>query len=92
MRGSTNWCCSALERNPERRYQQASEIRLELEAIAGVASKLSPEASRKLSYEYRSKTTLFGWPLLHVAIGVNPATGRKRSAKGIIALGPRRGA
>ena len=77
----------ALERQPGKRFQQASEMRLELEAIAGVTTKLSPEASRKLSYEYRSKTTLFGWPLLHVAMGVNPATGRKRSAKGIIAIG-----
>jgi hypothetical protein len=76
-----------LERNPNRRFQQAAEIRTELEAIAGVASKLSPEVSRKLSYEYRSKTSLFGLPLLHVAIGVNPATGQKRSARGIIALG-----
>jgi len=79
----------AMQRNPGRRCQQASEIRLELEAIAGVASKLSPEASRKLSYEYRSKATLFGWPLLHVAIGVNPVTGCKRNATGIIALGCR---
>jgi predicted Ser/Thr protein kinase len=76
-----------LEQNPRRRCQQASEVRLQLEAIAGVASKLSPEVSRKLSYEYRSQTTLFGWPLLHVALGINPATGRKRSAKGIIAVG-----
>ena len=77
----------ALERNPGKRYQHASELRLEFEAIAGVASKLSPEVSRKLGYEYRSKANVFGLPLLHVAIGVNPATGRKRSARGIIALG-----
>jgi len=77
----------ALAKNPNRRYQQVSELRLELEAIAGVTSKLSPEASRKLSYEYRSKATLFGLPLVHVALGVNPATGRKRSARGIIAIG-----
>ena len=77
----------AMERDPGKRYQQAVEVRLELEVIAGVASKLSPEISRRLSYEYRSKTTLFGWPLLHVAIGVNPATGRKRSARAIIAVG-----
>ena len=76
-----------MERNPQRRCQRASEVRLQLEAIAGVASRLSPEASRRLSYEYRSKATLFGWPLLHVAISVNPATGRKRYAKGIIAVG-----
>jgi Protein kinase domain len=77
----------ALERNPERRFQQASEVRLQLEAIAGVSSRLSPEVSRKLSYEYRSKATLFGWPLVHVATGVDPTTGRRRSAKGIIAVG-----
>jgi len=76
-----------LEREPGRRYQQAAELRTKLEAVAGVASRLSPEVSRKLSYEYRSKATLFGWPLLHVATGVDPATGRKRNAKGIIAVG-----
>src|ERR1019366_10090250 len=76
-----------LERNPNRRYQQTAEARAELKAVAGVASRLSPEVSRKLSYEYRSKATLFGLPWLHVAIGVNPTTGRKRTAKGIIALG-----
>src|ERR1043166_4627506 len=37
----------ALERNPKRRFQQASEVRLQLEAIAGIASRLSPEVSRK---------------------------------------------
>ncbi len=77
----------ALERNPARRYQHAGEIRMELEGIAGIASKLSPEVSRKLGFEYRSKAALFGWPLLHVATGVEPLTGRKRSARGIIALG-----
>jgi predicted Ser/Thr protein kinase len=77
----------AMERNPRQRCQSVSEIRLRLEAVAGVASKISPEISRRLSYEYRSKATLFGWPLLHVAIGVNPATGRKRSARGVFAVG-----
>lgn len=76
-----------LEKDPQRRWQQASELRTQVEAIAGVATKLSPEVSRRLSFEYRSKTTLFGWPLVHVATGVDPATGRKRAAKGIIAMG-----
>jgi hypothetical protein len=40
-----------------------------------------------LGYEYRSKATLFGWPLLHVTKGVDPATGRPRVARGIIAVG-----
>ena len=76
-----------LEKDPNRRYQHASELRSQVEAIAGVATKLSPEASRRLSFEYRSKATLFGWPLVHVATGVDPASGRKRRAKGIIAMG-----
>jgi hypothetical protein len=77
----------AMERDPRQRCQSANEVRMRLEKIAGVTSRLSPEVSWKLSYEYRTKTTLFGWPLLHVAIGVNPATGRKRSARAIIAVG-----
>jgi predicted Ser/Thr protein kinase len=76
-----------LEKDPNRRYQHASELRTEVEAIAGVATRLSPEVSRRLSFEYRSKATLFGWPLVHVATGVDSATGRKRRAKGIIAMG-----
>jgi predicted Ser/Thr protein kinase len=76
-----------LEKDPTRRYQQASEVRLQLETISGVATRLSPEVSRKLGFEYRSKATLFGWPLLHVATGVDPSTGRTRVAKGIIAMG-----
>ncbi|MBE0539940.1 MAG: serine/threonine protein kinase [Verrucomicrobia bacterium] len=76
-----------LDKEPGRRYQQASELRFQVATIAGVATSLSPEVSRKLSFEYRSKATLFGWPLLHIATGVDPATGRKRSAKGIIAVG-----
>lgn len=38
-------------------------------------------------YEYRSKAKLFGLPLVHIATGIDPATGKKRIAKGIIALG-----
>jgi len=40
-----------------------------------------------LGYEYRSKTELFGLPLLHITSGFNPLTGRPRIAKGIIAIG-----
>jgi hypothetical protein len=37
--------------------------------------------------EFRSKTTIFGIPLLHIAFGLDPKTGRKRVARGVIALG-----
>jgi hypothetical protein len=37
--------------------------------------------------EYRSEASLFGLPLLHIATGIDATTGRKRVAKGIIAIG-----
>lgn len=38
-------------------------------------------------YEYKSSLTILGVPLLHIAQGVDPATGRPRVARGIIAVG-----
>jgi hypothetical protein len=37
--------------------------------------------------EFRSKSELFGLPLIHVALGIDPRTGFFRVAKGIIAIG-----
>jgi hypothetical protein len=74
----------ALESEPERRYQHVSDVKTEVEGIVG---KLPPDVMRRFGYEYRSKTTVFGWPLVHIATGIDPMTGRKRIAKGIIAIG-----
>lgn len=38
-------------------------------------------------YEWRSKTEIYGWPLIHIAIGRNKETGGLLVAKGIIAIG-----
>jgi hypothetical protein len=38
-------------------------------------------------YEYRTKTEIFGWPLIHIAGGTNPETGAPLVAKGILAIG-----
>ena len=38
-------------------------------------------------YEYRSKTEILGWPVVHIAQGINPDTGVPYVAKGIIAVG-----
>jgi len=38
-------------------------------------------------YEYRSQLTVLGWPLVHIAQGIDPQTGRPRIAQGIIAIG-----
>lgn len=43
--------------------------------------------SLRVGYEYRSRVTLWGLPLVHVAYGLDPLTGRHRVAKGIIAIG-----
>ncbi|WP_425613555.1 hypothetical protein NA78x_003390 [Anatilimnocola sp. NA78] len=37
--------------------------------------------------EYKSQMLLFGVPLVHIATGRDPATGKKRIAKGVIAVG-----
>ncbi len=38
-------------------------------------------------YEYRSKSTIAGLPLVHIAQGIDPVTGAPRVARGVIAIG-----
>ena len=38
-------------------------------------------------YEYRSQREILGWPLVHIAGGVDPETGLPRVARGVIAIG-----
>jgi hypothetical protein len=38
-------------------------------------------------YEWKSETTLLGWPLVHIAFGWDMKTGRLLVARGIIAIG-----
>lgn len=47
----------------------------------------TPPAMSGLGYDYRSKWTLLGLPLLAMSKGYDPATGRKRVARGMIAVG-----
>ena len=77
----------SLENKPERRYQHASDLKTQLESICGMLDKLPPNLRTAFGYEYRSKATLFGLPLVHVAAGIDVATGKRRIAKGIIAIG-----
>ncbi|HMJ64314.1 MAG TPA: hypothetical protein VK615_03095, partial [Candidatus Binatia bacterium] len=46
-----------------------------------------PSVQRMFGYEYKSKRTLFGLPLVHITSGVDPTTGKRRKARGIIAIG-----
>jgi tRNA A-37 threonylcarbamoyl transferase component Bud32 len=83
----------ALESRPELRYQQVSEVKTLVETISGTAARPPypgfPGYRVKSGIDYRSKATLFGLPLVHVASGPDPTTGRERVAKGIIAIGGR---
>jgi hypothetical protein len=73
-----------LEREPDRRYQKASEIKTDVESIYGA----SPQALvRAFGVEYKSRASILGLPLVHIAMGIDPRTGRKRIAKGVIAIG-----
>jgi tRNA A-37 threonylcarbamoyl transferase component Bud32 len=78
-----------LEQQPERRYQHVSEVKTQLETIAGVLDKLPLHVRQAMGYEYKSKTKLFGLPLVHVVHGVDPATGKIRVARGCVAVGAR---
>jgi predicted Ser/Thr protein kinase len=75
-----------LEKEPSRRYQRAAEIKTDVESISGhtIFPPLNP---RYFGYEYRSSREFLGWPLVHIAKGFDPRTGRQRVARGIIAMG-----
>lgn len=78
----------ALAKERERRQQSAGEFKTQIEGVAA----LPPQLRRSLpwqfnSFEYKSKRTLFGMPLVHVTSGIDPATGRKRVARGFFAFG-----
>ncbi len=42
---------------------------------------------RRFGFQWKSRMEVFGWPVIHVAIGRDPATGRLLVAKGIVAIG-----
>ena len=80
----------ALAKDRAMRQQSAGEFKTQIEGI----SSMPPQARRSLawqfnSFEYKSKRTLFGMPLLHITSGIDPTTGRKRVARGIFAFGDR---
>lgn len=77
----------SLERQPELRFQHASEVKTELDNISGVFRSLPTPMRDALGWEYKSETTILGLPLLHVTSGIDPKTGQKRHAKGIVAVG-----
>jgi len=56
--------------------------------VAPAAATEAPARQRRgWGFEWRTRAEILGWPLVHVAVGRNPQTGRLRVAKGIIAVG-----
>jgi serine/threonine protein kinase len=75
-----------LAKDPARRCQSAAEV---AEALSRQLTSLQMPAGMKrlFGYEYRSRRTLWGLPLVHIATGMDPVTGRMRVARGVIAIG-----
>ncbi|MCX6855760.1 MAG: protein kinase [Verrucomicrobia bacterium] len=78
----------ALEKERGRRQQSAGEFKTEIEGLAS-GHGMSTFRYSKLSepFEYKSKRTFWGLPLLHVVQGPDPMTGKRRMAHGIFAFG-----
>jgi Protein kinase domain/SLBB domain len=84
----------ALEKDPSLRFANATEFKTRLETFGAgeLAQRSNPAAApslpaRFVGFEYKSQRTLFGLPLLHIAKGIDLATGRPRIARGFIAIG-----
>ncbi len=77
----------ALEKNPELRYPSATDMRTGIEMIGDDAESGRGKISASTwSKGYRSKRTLFGLPLVHIA-GLELKDGKQETAKGILAIG-----
>ena len=76
-----------LEKEPSLRYQQASELGTAVESLSDPDWTPRPLGRRRrgTGREYRSKRTLWGWPLIHVETSGDGQ--RTRLARGIIAIG-----
>lgn len=81
----------ALEKEPERRYQRVGEVKSAVETITSAgdatapAGKTAPAAAGR---DVRTARGVLGLPWVHVASGIDPATGRPRVARGVVAVGP----
>ena len=75
----------ALEKEPALRWQQAGDIRQQVDGIIA-----SPgQHTQPIQGECCTQANWRGWPLIHVTWGNDPVSGAPRTARGIIAIGPR---
>ncbi|MGZ4965495.1 MAG: serine/threonine-protein kinase, partial [Limisphaerales bacterium] len=76
-----------LEKERERRQNTADEVKTQVTKITNEPAVRPVPRKLYADVDYKSKATLFGWPLVAVARGKDPLTGRVRIARGIIAIG-----
>ena len=77
----------ALERERELRQRDAGEFRTQVNTVMQtLPGQAVPEPAS--AWEYKSKRTLVGLPLVHVVYGMPPLMGRPPMARGILACGP----
>jgi tRNA A-37 threonylcarbamoyl transferase component Bud32 len=77
----------ALEKERARRQQSVGEFKTQVEGVSWTGAQSA--VNGWVPFEYRSKRTLFGMPLLHVVQGNDPVTGKIREARGVFAFGGR---
>ena len=77
----------ALEKEPRLRYQRVGEVGTDIQTIATTPRVHAAISDPVMGIDYRSPLKLWGLPLVHVATGLDPNTGRTRVARGVIAIG-----
>ncbi|QJE94955.1 serine/threonine-protein kinase [Luteolibacter luteus] len=84
----------ALEQEPERRFQTAADFRTFVQSVAHSPAPATPASSpafnawqRLEGVDYRSKREFMGLPLVHIASGMDLQTGKRRIARGWLAVG-----
>jgi predicted Ser/Thr protein kinase len=73
----------ALAKEPDRRYQRATDVKAD---VARVPRDPAPASGVARGFGWKSSQKIFGWPLVHVAWGVD-GRGRPVVARGIFAFG-----
>jgi hypothetical protein len=75
----------ALAKEPARRFQHASDVKLALEGIGRTPARGWCGTRRSTGYyEYKSATTFLGLPLVHIVRGNDPVTGLPKVARGVL--------
>lgn len=82
-----------LEKEPRPRYQRASDLSQEVRSLSDGVRRPRPARDRPRAesdsrrYDYRSKRTVWGVPLVHIAFARDPSGGRMALARGVLAIG-----